>query len=151
MDDLWLQIALVILLILVNAVLAGSEIALVSLRDAHIARLHQKKGRHRVLADLARDPNRFLATIQIGITLAGFLAAATAAVSLAGPLIEPLSFLGDAAPPAAIFLVTLLITFFTLVFGELSPKRIALQRAESWGLNLDPEGQSLPRDGQLAS
>ncbi|MDQ3661171.1 MAG: hemolysin family protein [Actinomycetota bacterium] len=134
MGDIWLQIGLVALLIALNAALAGSEIALVSLRDSQIARLEERKGRHRVLAQLARDPNRFLATIQIGITLAGFLASATAAVSLARPLIEVLSFLGDAARPAAIFVVTLIITFFTLVFGELAPKRVALQRAEAWGV-----------------
>ena len=134
MSGLWLQVGLVFFLILLNAALAGSETALISLRESQIARLEEKTGRHRTLALLARDPNRFLATIQIGITLAGFLASATAAVSLARPLIEPLSFLGDLARAAAIFLVTLIITFFTLVFGELAPKRVALQRAEAWGV-----------------
>jgi putative hemolysin len=86
------------------------------------------------LAQLARDPNRFLATIQVGITLAGFLASATAAVSLARPLIEPLSFLGQFAEPTAVVLVTLALAYFSLVFGELAPKRVALQRAESWSL-----------------
>jgi putative hemolysin len=86
------------------------------------------------VAELARDPTRFLATIQIGITLAGFLASATAAVSLAGPLVEPLGFLGGAARPVAIFLVTMALTFFTLVLGELAPKRVAMQRAERWAL-----------------
>jgi putative hemolysin len=83
---------------------------------------------------LAREPNRFLSTIQIGITLAGFLASATAAVALAEPLVEPLAFLGRAARPAAIFTITLVLTFITLVFGELAPKRLAMQRAESWAL-----------------
>ena len=83
---------------------------------------------------LARDPNRFLATIQIGITLAGFLASAAAAVSLAEPLEEPLGFLGGAARPVSIIIVTLVLSFLTLVFGELAPKRVAMQRAEGWGL-----------------
>jgi len=134
MSDLLLQILLVFALIVLNAGFAGSEIALVSLRPTQIDRLEQEGGSARVLAHLARDPNRFLATIQIGITLAGFLASAAAAVSLAQPVVEPLSFLGDLAQPAAIFLVTLVLTFFTLVLGELAPKRVALQRSEVWGL-----------------
>lgn len=127
-------LALVGVLILLNAAFAGSEMALVSLRDTQIARLEQRGRAGRALVSLARDPNRFLSTIQIGITLAGFLASATASVSLAEPLIPLLSFLGDAARPAAIFLVTTVLTFVTLVLGELAPKRLALQRAERWAL-----------------
>ena len=87
-----------------------------------------------LLARLARQPNQFLATIQVGITLAGFLASAAAAVSLAEPLEEPLSFLGGAAGPVSVILVTLILAYFTLVFGELTPKRLAMQRAEQWGM-----------------
>ncbi|MGH8879066.1 MAG: hemolysin family protein [Stackebrandtia sp.] len=128
------QILLVLVLIVLNAVFAGSEMALVSLRDSQIQRLERTSRGGRVLARLARDPNRFLATIQIGITLAGFLASAAAAVSLSKPLVEPLSFLGAAASPVAIIAITIVLTFFTLVLGELAPKRIAMQRAESWAL-----------------
>jgi putative hemolysin len=129
-----IQVALVLVLVLVNAVFAGSEMALVSLRESQIRRLERSSRGGRVLARLADDPNRFLATIQIGITLAGFLASAAAAVSLAQPLVEPLGFLNNAAEPVAIVLVTIVLTFFTLVFGELAPKRIAMQRAEGWAL-----------------
>ncbi|MGH9267084.1 MAG: hemolysin family protein, partial [Acidimicrobiales bacterium] len=128
------QLALVAFLILLNAAFAGSELALVSLREGQLKRLEARGGSGRVLARLAREPNRFLATIQIGITLAGFLASAAAAVSLAEPLEGPLDFLGDLARPAAIVVVTLLLAYFTLVFGELAPKRVAMQRAERWGL-----------------
>ncbi|MFO7961159.1 MAG: hemolysin family protein [Nitriliruptoraceae bacterium] len=128
------QLALVGFLVILNAAFAGSEIALISLREGQIARLEQRSARGRALAKLAREPNRFLSTIQIGITLAGFLASATAAVALAEPLVEPLAFLGRAARPAAIFTITLVLTFITLVFGELAPKRLAMQRAESWAL-----------------
>ncbi|BCJ52616.1 membrane protein [Actinoplanes sp. NBRC 14428] len=128
------QIALVAVLVLLNAVFAGSEMALVSLRESQLQRLERESRTGGTLARLARDPNRFLATIQIGITLAGFLASAAAAVSLAQPLIGPLGFLGGAAEPAAIVLVTVVLTFFTLVIGELAPKRIAMQRAEGWAL-----------------
>src|SRR5690606_35541820 len=88
------QLALVVVLVLLNAAFAGTEMALVSLRDGQLQRLEQKSASGVVLARLARDPNRFLATIQIGITLAGFLASAAAAVSLAEPLEEPLEFVG---------------------------------------------------------
>ena len=134
MEGLLPQLALVAVLILINAALAGSELALVSLREGQLRRLESKGGAGQTLARLARDPNRFLATIQIGITLAGFLASAAAAVSLAEPLEEPLGFLGNAARPVSIVLVTLGLTYLTLVFGELAPKRVAMQRAERWGL-----------------
>jgi putative hemolysin len=76
----WLDIALIGLLVLLNAVFAGSEMALISLREGQLRQL-ERAGGHRAmrLVRLARDPNRFLATIQIGITMAGFLASATAA------------------------------------------------------------------------
>jgi putative hemolysin len=128
------QVALVLALVLLNAALAGSEMALVSLREGQLRRLGRGSHGGQVLARLARDPNRFLATIQLGITLAGFLASAAAAVTLAEPLVRPLAFLGPAAKPAAVVLVTTGLTFVTLVIGELAPKRIAMQRAEPWAL-----------------
>lgn len=129
-----MQVTLVFVLVLVNAVFAGSEMALVSLRESQLQRLERTSRGGRVLAKLARDPNRFLATIQIGITLAGFLASAAAAVSLAVPLVGPLGFLGSAAEPVSVVVVTIILTFVTLVLGELAPKRIAMQRAEGWAL-----------------
>jgi putative hemolysin len=134
-DGYWLNLALVGLLVLVNAAFAGSEMALVSLREGQLSQL-EREGTARAmrLVRLARDPNRFLATIQIGITLAGFLASAAAAVSLAEPLAPYLTALGDAAEPVAIAGVTLLLTFVTLVLGELAPKRIAMHRALPWAL-----------------
>jgi putative hemolysin len=128
------QVIVVVVLVLLNAAFAGSEMALVSLREGQLQRLERETRTGKTLAKLARDPNRFLATIQIGITLAGFLASAAAAVSLARPLVGPLGFLGGAAEPVAIVLVTIVLTFFTLVVGELAPKRIAMQRAEGWAL-----------------
>ena len=128
------EVVLVLVLVLINAAFSGSEMALVQLRDSQVQRLERASRRGRVLARLARDPNRFLATIQIGITLAGFLASAAAAVSLSKPLVKPLSFLGAAAEPASIVIVTIVLTFVTLVIGELAPKRIAMQRTEGWAL-----------------
>ena len=126
--------ALVAVLVAINAAFAGTELALVSLREGQLQRLAERSSTGAVLARLARQPNQFLATIQIGITLAGFLASAAAAVSLAQPLEEPLSFLGGAAEAASVIIVTLVLAYFTLVFGELAPKRIAMQRAERWGM-----------------
>jgi putative hemolysin len=128
----WAEIGLVVLLVVLNAGFAGSEIALISLREGQLRRLEQEGDRGRLVARLARDPNQFLSTIQIGITLAGFLASAAAAVSLAQPLVPLVGFLGRAAEPAAVVLVTLVLTYLTLVVGELAPKRIALQRPERW-------------------
>ncbi|MFP5331824.1 MAG: hemolysin family protein [Acidimicrobiia bacterium] len=126
------ELLLVLGLVLVNAVLAGSEIALISLRESQLDRLERTGGAGRVVSRLARDPNRFLATIQIGITLSGFLASAAAAVTLAEPLVPYLGGFGKAADTVAIVSVTLILSFLTLVIGELAPKRLALQRSEAW-------------------
>lgn len=126
---------LVAVLVMLNAAFAGSELALVSLRDHQLRRMEEESERGRLVAELARDPNRFLSTIQIGITLAGFLASAAAAVSLSAPLVDLLQpMLGRAAEPVAVVLVTLVLSYLTLVLGELVPKRIAMQRAERWAL-----------------
>jgi putative hemolysin len=132
MQTPWVEIGLVLLLVVINAAFAGSEVALISLREGQLRRLELEGGTGRLVAQLARDPNQFLSTIQIGITLAGFLASAAAAVSLAQPLVPLLGFLGRAAEPAAVVLVTMVLTYVTLVVGELAPKRIALQRSEGW-------------------
>ena len=135
MGEYGFDIVLVAVLVLINAVFAGSEMALISLREGQLRALEREGGRSaRTLVRLARDPNRFLATIQIGITLAGFLASATAAVSLAKPLVPVLGFLGGAADAVAVALVTVVLTFLTLVFGELAPKRLAMQYALRWAL-----------------
>lgn len=134
MNEVLPQLGLVGVLVLLNAAFAGTEMALVALREGQLQRLEKRSRTGAVLGRLARDPNRYLATIQIGITLAGFLASAVAAVSLAQPLEEPLSFLGAYAEPGAVVVVTLVLAFLTLVFGELVPKRIAMQRAERWAL-----------------
>jgi putative hemolysin len=132
MSGIGLEIGLVVVLMVVNAAFAGSEVALISLREGQLRRLEAEGGRGRLVAELARDPTQFLSTVQIGITLAGFLASAVAAVSLARPLVQPLGFLGRWAEPAAVVAVTVVLTFTSLVVGELAPKRIALQRSEGW-------------------
>jgi len=135
MSGYLLDVALIGLLVMFNAVFAGSEMALITLRGGQLKQLEREGGQRAMrLVRLARDPNRFLATIQIGITLAGFMASATAAVSLAEPMVPRLDFLGAAAEPVAVASVTLVLTYLTLVFGELAPKRLAMQRALPWAL-----------------
>lgn len=134
MGGLWGSLVLVAVLVLVNAIFSGTEMALVSLRASQLHALEEKGKSGVVLVELSQNPTRFLAAIQVGITLAGFLASAAAATALAAPLADLFGFFGSAAQPISIVAVTLLLSYFTLVFGELVPKRLAMQRAEKWGL-----------------
>lgn len=137
MEELAGNIMLIAVLILFNAAFAGSELAVVSLRPSQLRRLRREHGTAGArVAELAADPSRFLSTVQVGITLGGFLASAAAAVSLAEPLEQRLDALGAAAGLVSVVAVTLVLTFVTLVFGELVPKRVALQRAEGWSLRV---------------
>jgi putative hemolysin len=129
---LWLELAVLVMLTAVNALFTGSEIALVSLREGQLQRLEEEGGRARRIVHLARNPSRFLASCQIAITLSAFFASATAAISLAEPVENVLGFLGGAADTVSIVIVTLVLAYFTLVFGELVPKRIAMQQSERW-------------------
>lgn len=128
----WLEIGVLVVITLFTALFTGSEIAFVSLREGQLQRMEEEGGRGLRVVHLARNPSRFFSAVQIAITLSGFFASATAAVSLADPLEGLLSFLGGAANVVAVVLVTLVLAYFTLVFGELVPKRIAMQRAEQW-------------------
>ncbi|QIA26773.1 HlyC/CorC family transporter [Thermaerobacter sp. PB12/4term] len=132
---LWIAI-----LVLVNAFFAASEIAVIAARDARIHQLAEEGHRGaRVAQRLMADPSRFLATIQVGITLAGFLASASAAVTLAQPVAAWLRTLGLApgvATSVAVTLVTVVISYVTLVLGELAPKRLALQNPEGLALRV---------------
>ncbi len=134
MESVTVALVLIGLLVLLNAVFSGSELALISLHRGEIERLAQRGRAGRALARLVKDPNRFLATIQLGVTLTGFLASATAAVALATLAARHLTGLGVAAEPVAVVLVTLGLTLVTLVIGELVPKRLALQHPTGWAL-----------------
>jgi putative hemolysin len=133
-DVLW-NIGLVAVFILVGGFFAGAEIALVSLRDGQVRSLAAKGRRGQKVAKLTSDPNRFLASVQVGVTLAGFLSAAFGAATLAGdlaPVLQDVGLSEGAANTLALVLITLLISYFSLVFGELVPKRLGLQRAEGF-------------------
>ena len=134
------QILLLVVLILANAFCAASEMAVVSLNDAKIKRMAEDGNKQaKKLLRLTENSSRFLATIQIGVTLAGFLSSASAAQSFAEPLAAAMSSLPvDAATLEGIatVLITIILSYFSLVFGELVPKKLALQRAESLALHV---------------
>lgn len=133
------DIGLIAVLLLLNGLFAGSELALVSLREGQLRALERSGGRRqRALVRLARDPNRYLGTIQLGITLAGYLASATAAVTLAEPLVPALDVLGGAAEAVAITSVTLVLAAINIIVGELVPKRLAMQHPQRWALLVAP-------------
>ena len=139
MSGLWVNIALVLFFILLGSFFAAAEIALVSLRESQVERLAQRGRRGRTLASLVRDPNRFLAAVQVGVTLAGFISAGFGASQIA-PAIAPVlesGGLSEGWASALSFIgVTIVVAYISLVIGELVPKRIALQRAESTALIL---------------
>ena len=131
-----MQIVILILLILVNAYFAASEIAFISLNDAKIQKI-AKEGNKKAqqIEKMLKNPSKFLATIQIGITLAGFLSSAFAsdafAEKIAPRLYEMLPFISISVwKSISIILITIVLSFFTLIFGELVPKRLAMKNYE---------------------
>jgi putative hemolysin len=127
------DIVLVLAVILIGGFFAAAEMALVSLREGQVRALGKRGKRGQRAARLAQDPNRFLSSVQIGVTLATLMSGAFGAALLADKLAREfnnLGMAGDLATPLSVVVVTLIISFFTLVFGELAPKRLALQRAE---------------------
>lgn len=129
---MWFDLALVSALIALNGLLAGAEMAYVSLRASQLPTLERSGAAGRKAARLAGDLPRLLSTVQVGITLAGLFASATAAVSIGRKLAGPLEGLGGAAEPASVAIVTLVLAYATLVFGELVPKALARQRPTWW-------------------
>jgi len=141
MSDTLGKIGLVVVFVLIGGVFAAAEIALVSLRESQVRALASRGRRGRIVAELNQDPNRFLASVQVGVTLAGFLSAALGGATLSGDLQPVLVSWGvpqGIAGPLALVLVTVAISYLSLVLGELAPKRLALQRAEGLALALGP-------------
>ncbi len=135
------NIGLVVAFVLIGGVFAAAEISLVSLRDGQAKALAGRGRRGRTVAELNEDPNRFLAAVQVGVTLMGFLSAAFGGATLSDdltPVLESWNVPGGLAGPLALVLVTIAISYLSLVLGELVPKRLALQRAELFALALGP-------------
>ena len=137
MNQIWINVLVVLFFVLLGGFFAAAELALVSLRENQVQRLAESSRRGRRLATLTADPNRFLAAVQVGVTLAGFVSAGFGAAQIAPELAQPLIAAGLAegvAQTVAFVVVTVLIAFLSLVLGELVPKRIALQRVEKVAL-----------------
>ena len=134
------DILIVLVIVLIGGFFAAAEMALVSLRDGQVRTLAKRGKRGQRAAKLAQDPNRFLSAVQIGVTLATLLSGAFGAATLASSLKAWLAhhMNADLASALSIAVVTLAISFLTLVFGELAPKRIALQRSERVSLFAAP-------------
>ena len=136
------KIILLIILVFLNAVFASAEIAVISMNDARLRQLTSEGNKKAVkLSKLTDQPSRFLATIQVAITLAGLLSSAFAADSFAAPVVDALLRAGVSVPErvlssVTLVVITLILAYFNLVFGELVPKRIAMKRAEKMALGM---------------
>ena len=140
MESIIGELVFIFFLILANGFFSGSELAILSARKSTIARLIAAgSSRARMVEKLQNDPHRFLATVQIGVTVVGSLAAAvggTTAVKFLAPVLMASSvpFIREAAEPLAIGLVVALVSYLSLIFGELAPKTIGLQQADRMAL-----------------
>ncbi len=140
MGDIFFELFFIAILILLNGYLAGTEIAVVTARKSRIKQMADTGNKAaKIFLKLKEEPDRFLATIQFGITLVGVLASAVGgatAVMVIKPALAgvPVKAVSAAAEPIAIGIAVVLITFFSLIFGELVPKSIALMHPETVGL-----------------
>jgi len=134
MNQVAFEIVIIILLLVVNGVFAMAEIAVVSARKTRLRRMaDQGSAKARIALELAESPNRFLSTVQIGITLVGVFAGAFGGATLAAKLAVPIgqsSLLAPYADKIAFGIVVAVITYFSLVIGELVPKRFGLSNPE---------------------
>ncbi|MGE4643838.1 hemolysin family protein [Bifidobacterium catenulatum subsp. kashiwanohense] len=131
--SLGLNILLIFIFLLLGSVFAGTELALVSLRGSQIDQMEQEDVRGKRVAQIARDPNTFLSTVQIGVTLSGFLSASFGESSISPyivPIVESWGVPTSVAAPLTTIVLTLIISYCSIVISELVPKRIAMQRNE---------------------
>ncbi|NWF52551.1 MAG: HlyC/CorC family transporter [Nitrospirae bacterium] len=141
---MWPETILIIIFIFLNAIFAAAEIAVVTLRRSRIKQLIESGNRRAVILNkLREEPNRFLATIQIGITLVAVLASAIGGATVVDALKHllmniPIPFIYTSSEALSIIIVASIITYFFIVFGELIPKSIALSNPESVGLMIAP-------------
>ncbi|MEY8043276.1 hemolysin family protein [Saccharopolyspora cebuensis] len=137
MDGVFWNLALVLVFVLVGGYFAAAEIALVSLREGQVRRLADSSKRGGRVARLRADSNRFLSAVQIGVTFAGFFASSYGGATIAvrvEPVLTGWGLPVGLAATVALLLVTLFVSYLSLVFGELAPKRLALQKSEGVAL-----------------
>lgn len=141
-SSIWLMILLQVILIALNAVFACAEIAIVGMNENKMAKMAKEGNKKAIrLQKLTSQPARFLATIQIAITLSGFLGSAFAADNFSAPLVSLILKTGIHIPEETlnsivVILITIILSYFTLIFGELVPKRIAMKNSEKTALML---------------
>ncbi|HEU4947398.1 MAG TPA: hemolysin family protein [Kribbella sp.] len=141
MNETLLNIVLIVVFVLIGGIFAAAEMALISLRESQLKSIAQRGKRGETVARVAANPNRFLSAVQIGVTLMGFLSAAFGGATLADSLSPHLQGLGlpaSVADPLSLVLITIAISYVSIVLGELAAKRLALQRAETVALGLAP-------------
>jgi putative hemolysin len=141
MSTVLLNILLILFFIMVGGIFAAAEMALVSLRESQIRQLAHRGKRGQTIAQLTEHPNRFLSAVQIGVTLSGFLSAAFGGATLSddfAPVLQRLGLSAQAAEIIALVLITIAISYVSIVLGELTAKRLALQRSEGVALMLGP-------------
>lgn len=136
------SIVLLVVLIALNGIFAAAEIAVVSMNDKKLKHMVEEGDRRAIkLAALTEQPAKFLSTIQIAITLSGLMSSAFAADNFAGPIVENLIEAGmtmpaDSLKNIVVIVITLILAYFNLVFGELVPKRIAMKKSEGIALSI---------------
>ena len=131
--SLGLNVLLIFIFLLLGSVFSGTELALVSLRGSQIDQMEQEDARGKRVAKIARDPNTFLSTVQIGVTLSGFLSASFGESSISPfivPVVEGWGVPSNVAAPLTTIVLTLVISYCSIVISEMVPKRIAMQRNE---------------------
>jgi len=141
MSSVVLNSLLILLLVAIQGIFVAAELALVSLRESQIRQLALRGKRGQLIAKLTSNPNLFLSVAQVGVTLSGFLAAAFGADKLSDdltPLLERLGLSSGVADTISLVLITIVISNVSIVVGELTAKRLALQRAEGVALALAP-------------
>lgn len=141
-NSILFMILLQVILIALNAIFACAEIAVISMNDNKLAKMAAEGDKRAIrLVNLTNQPARFLATIQVAITLSGFLGSAFAAENFSGVLVDWLIGLGvpidaNVLDTIAVVFITIVLSYFTLVFGELVPKQVAMRKAEPLALGL---------------
>lgn len=139
---IWGQLLLQLILILLNAVFACAEIAVISISDAKLAKLEEQGDkRARNLKKLKEKPEKFLSTIQVAITLSGFLGSAFAADNFASRIVNAVIDTGiqvntEVLQTISVIVITLILSYFTLILGELVPKRLAMRKSEEMALGM---------------
>ncbi len=142
MDSIAFLFLFQIVLIALNAIFASAEIAVLSINEAKLERMaNEGNTKAKRLFRLTREPAKFLATIQVAITLSGFLGSAFAADNFSEPLVEWVLGLGVTLPretldAVAVVVITLILSYFTLIFGELVPKRLAMKKSEQIAMGI---------------